>query len=169
MSGRRVSSLVALAAASTAVLGVGVAAPSVQAAPTPASVSTAVGADSVSDRVRRQEAAERASRVSRSLYGVRPSAYIGPFFSARYERTRQCIVKRESGGNYTVTSPGGTYRGAYQFNQGLGDYAARLMKRPDLVGQGVHTWSRFEQDKAFWLVWNHGSGASHWGGGRWHC
>jgi hypothetical protein len=172
MSGRRLPVLVALASATVAVAGLVVVQPAAQAAPATAAAAPVTGAvrtDSLADRIARQEAAERSSRATRSLVGVQPSAYIGPFFNARYERTRQCIVKRESGGYYRVVSSGGAYRGAYQFNQGLGDYAARAMKRFDLVGKPVNMWSRFEQDKAFWVVWNNGSGASHWGGGAWNC
>jgi hypothetical protein len=105
---------------------------------------------------------ERNTKVSRSLRGVRPSAYVGKHYRTRYERTRRCIVRKESGGNYRIASRTGKYQGAYQFNAYLANATARKMGRRDLVGKPMRRWSRFEQDKAFWLVWNNGRGRSHW-------
>jgi hypothetical protein len=108
------------------------------------------------------KAGERDTRVSRSLSGVRSSAYVGKYFSARHERTRKCIVRKESGGNYRIASPGGRYKGAYQFNAGLARATAYKMGRKDLARKPINQWSRFDQDKAFWTVWNHGRGRGHW-------
>ncbi len=105
---------------------------------------------------------ERNKKVSRSMRGVRPSAYIGKKYKSRYERTRRCIVRKESGGNYRIKSRTGKYRGAYQFNAHLASSTARRMGRPDLARKPINTWSRFHQDKAFWTVWNNGRGRSHW-------
>jgi hypothetical protein len=110
-----------------------------------------------------------APAVSTSKKGVRPSAYVGPKYNPRHEKTRRCIVARESSGYYTVSNPSGKYRGAYQMNSGLARAAARKMGRPDLVNKPIDTWSRFAQDRAFWTIWDHGRGRSHWAGGRWHC
>ncbi len=44
-----------------------------------------------------------------------------------------------------------------------------MMGRPDLLGVPVNRWSRFEQDEAFWTIFNRGAGAHHWAGGRWGC
>ena len=104
----------------------------------------------------------RNPRVSRSLRGVRPTAYIGRHYSAKHERTRRCIVRKESGGNYRVKSSGGYYRGAYQFNPGLARATAKRMGRPKMSRTPMNTWSRFHQDKAFWIVWNKGKGRGHW-------
>jgi hypothetical protein len=114
-------------------------------------------------------AGERNPKVSRSLYGVRPSAYIGRHYSPRHEATRRCIVRRESGGNYRIASPGGRYQGAYQFNPALARATALKMGRRDLAGTPMRRWSRFDQDKAFWIVWNHGRGAGHWASTRHSC
>ena len=92
-----------------------------------------------------------------------------PSLLGLYEGTRKCIVRRESGGNYRISSPGGRYRGAYQFNAGLARATAYKMGRRDLAGKPISSWSRFDQDKAFWVVWNHGRGAGHWGGTRHGC
>jgi len=135
----------------------------------PASAGTAAVAASPSAAASAVRAGERNPRVSRSLSGVRASAYIGKYYSSRFEGTRRCIVRRESGGNYRISSPGGRYRGAYQFNSGLARATAYKMGRRDLAGKSISSWSRFDQDKAFWVVWNHGRGAGHWGGTRHRC
>ena len=105
---------------------------------------------------------ERNKRVSRSMRGVRKSAYIGRYYDRRYERTRRCIVRKESGGNYRIKSRGGTYKGAYQFNSYLARHTALKMGRRDLARKPMNKWSRLQQDKAFWIVWNHGRGARNW-------
>jgi hypothetical protein len=105
---------------------------------------------------------ERNKKVSRSLSGVRSSAYVGRYYSPRHERTRKCIVRKESGGNYRIASRTGKYRGAYQFNANLARHTAKKMGRPDLARKPINRWSRFEQDKAFWVVWNNGRGRGHW-------
>ena len=105
---------------------------------------------------------ERNKKVSRSLTGVRASAYIGKYYSSKHEARRRCIVKRESGGNYRIASAGGRYKGAYQFNAALARSTARKMGRSDLANKPINRWSRFDQDKAFWVVWNHGRGAGNW-------
>ncbi len=157
----RLTGVVAAAATAGALVLIGPVSPAsagtVAAAPTPAAAASAV------------RAGERNPRVSRSLSGVRASAYIGKYYSARSEGTRRCIVRRESGGNYRISSPGGRYQGAYQFNAGLARATAYKMGRRDLAGKPIRTWSRFDQDKAFWVVWNHGRGAGHWGGTRHRC
>ena len=105
---------------------------------------------------------ERNTKVSRSMTGIRSSAYVGKYYSSRHEGTRKCIVRKESRGNYRVVSRGGTYRGAYQFNAHLARATAKRMGRPDLADKTFNHWSRFEQDKAFWTVWNHGRGRGNW-------
>jgi hypothetical protein len=105
---------------------------------------------------------ERNTKVSRSMTGIRSSAYIGKYYSSRHESTRKCIVRKESHGNYRIASRNGTYKGAYQFNSHLARQTAKKMGRPDLANKPINQWSRFEQDKAFWTVWNHGKGRGHW-------
>lgn len=160
----RATRLLSAAAAAAVALPLLAAAPA--GASAPASATPAVSSAAAT---RTLPAGERNPKVSRSLRGVRPSAYIGRYYSPRHESTRRCIVRRESGGNYRITSPGGRYRGAYQFNAGLARAAARKMGRSDLVGRPINTWSRFEQDKAFWVIWNHGRGRGHWASTRHRC
>jgi hypothetical protein len=143
---------VALGIGSVAVLGPVTAA-------TAAPVATSVAAASAATAV---PSGERNTRVSRSMTGIRSSAYVGKYYSSRYERTRKCIVRKESGGNYRIASRTGRYRGAYQFNAQLARHTAKKMGRTDLVSRPFNRWSRFEQDKAFWTVWNHGRGRGHW-------
>lgn len=137
----------------------------------PASAAPKAGAPSPALAVVSKDrgSSEVSRSVTRSMVGVRPSAYIGKYYDARYEGVRKCIVKRESEGYYRVVNRSSGAAGAYQFMRRTGAYVARKMGRPDLAGRPANTWTRFEQDKAFWVLWNHGHGRSHWAGGRWHC
>ena len=74
-----------------------------------------------------------------------------------------CVKQRESGGNYGAVSPGGTYRGAYQFYQGSWDNTARHAGRSDLVGVPPNLASPADQD-AMALALLHWVGRSPWGG-----
>lgn len=105
---------------------------------------------------------ERNTKVSRSMSGIRSSAYVGKYYSSRHEGTRKCIVRKESGGNYRIASRTGKYRGAYQFNANLARHTAKKMGHSDLANKPFNQWSRFHQDKAFWTVWNNGRGRGHW-------
>jgi hypothetical protein len=109
-------------------------------------------------------AAEEAARLAweNDMSGIGPSAYTGEYYDPASEATRQCIVGKESGGNYAIVSSNGMYHGAYQFSQSTGNIAAQKMGRPDLVGVPPQTWNRNEQDMAFWVMWDHGAGRSHW-------
>jgi hypothetical protein len=130
------------------IVGPAAAAPAAAAASTPTAAAAPTG--------------ERNTKVSRSMTGVRDSAYVGKHYNRRYERTRKCIVRKESGGNYRIQSRSGTYKGAYQFNSQLARHTAKKMGRPELANKPMNTWSRFDQDKAFWTIWNNGRGRSHW-------
>jgi hypothetical protein len=143
-------------AAATATAGTLLLAAPATAAPTAAPAATSTSSATA------VKAGERNTKVSRSLRGVRDSAYIGRYYNRKHERTRKCIVRKESGGNYRIASRTGKYRGAYQFNAQLARHTAKRMGRPDLARKPINRWSRFEQDKAFWLVWNHGRGRGHW-------
>jgi hypothetical protein len=111
-----------------------------------------------------RKAAEEAERQAwaNTMSGIGPSAYTGQFYDPGYEATRQCIVNKESTGNYAVVSSNGMYHGAYQFMLGTSDNAARAMGRADLVGVPASQWNRAEQDEAFYTTWNHGAGRGHW-------
>ncbi|MDA9790911.1 hypothetical protein N9B81_00630 [bacterium] len=122
------------------------------------------------------------------MRGVEPSLYQGEFFDPKSEQIRQCIVKRESEGQYDVRGGGGNrYYGAYQMSDALADGATHMMLKEhkkilgekaaqslmkELRATPLNEWPRYWQDAAFSTVFNWespGSGASHWAGGRWHC
>lgn len=122
----------------------------------PATASTAASAATAAPT------GERNTKVSRSMSGIRSSAYVGKYYSSRHEGTRKCIVRKESGGNYRIASRTGKYRGAYQFNANLARHTAKKMGHSELANKPFNQWSRFHQDKAFWTVWNNGRGRGHW-------
>ena len=119
-------------------------------------------------RIAAEEAARKAEEEARrkaweaQRYGIGPSAYTGSYYNSGHESTRQCIVRKESGGDYGIRSSNGLWHGAYQFTIGTGNNAARQMGRPDLVGIPANQWTRAEQDQAFWTIWNHGGGRHNW-------
>jgi hypothetical protein len=59
---------------------------------------------------------------------------------------QQCTLEIESHGNYGAVSPGGTYRGAWQFDQSTWDSNAAASGRPDLVGVDPATAAAGDQD-----------------------
>lgn len=99
-----------------------------------------------------------------SANGASGSSYRGSHYAPGYESLRQCIVHRESRGNYQARNPSSGASGAYQFLLSTSNEVARMMDRPDLVGRPAATWSHYEQDTAFWTLFDHGRGISHWGG-----
>lgn len=128
------------------------------------------------------------SPQSLDMRGIQPNLYTGKFFEPSLETKRQCIVKRESEGQYDVRGGGGNnYFGAYQMSDALADGATWMMleEHKTLLGVEpakalmaelrdlpVNQWPRYWQDAAFSTVhnWEYpSSGASHWAGGRWHC
>jgi hypothetical protein len=64
-----------------------------------------------------------------------------------FECWKACTINRESHGNYSDVNGTGTYRGAYQFNQGLWDGQATASGRPDLVGVPPDQASPADQDQ----------------------
>lgn len=128
------------------------------------------------------------SAPTKDLRGVESSLYRGEFYRAQQEDVRQCIVKRESEGHYSVRGGGGSrYFGAYQMSDALADGATWMMldEHSPLLGADVakelmaglrelpaNKWPRYWQDAAFSTIYNWeqpGSGAKHWSGGRWRC
>lgn len=82
--------------------------------------------------------------------------------NSNWESTRLCIMRKESGGNYSIVSSNGKWHGAYQFAVGTSNGVAQSMGRPDLVGIPASRWSPADQDRAFWTLWNNGAGRHHW-------
>jgi len=63
------------------------------------------------------------------------------------ERFLACTRAIESTGNYGAISPGGKYRGGYQFDQRTWDSNAAASGRNDLVGRDPATASAADQDQ----------------------
>ena len=58
----------------------------------------------------------------------------------------QCVLQVESGGNYNAVSPGGTYRGGFQFSQSTWNEAAELAGMPQLINVPPNEATPAEQD-----------------------
>jgi ribosomal protein L24E len=69
----------------------------------------------------------------------------------------------DSSGGYHAVSPGGTYRGAYQFSRSTWDNTARAAGRPDLVGVDPAQAAPADQDFLALQLY-HWQGAAPWGG-----
>ena len=125
------------------------------------------------------------TKAAKDTLGYRRSAYVGRLYEPAYEQYRLCVVQREGGANYTVINSGWprTY-GVYQFLDGwkysiLDRLAPEFISwygkpafeevRAKLLNKHINQWNRFWQDAAFWLIFDHGKGASNWQGGRWFC
>jgi hypothetical protein len=111
------------------------------------------------------------------MRGVEPSTYKGQWYSKRAEEFRQCVIRRESHGNYRAVNHLG-YAGAYQFGRdwqhGLPYMVAaelramgmwpKAAKRVRVILQRlpINRWSREMQDIAFFVAYAHGKGMRHW-------
>jgi hypothetical protein len=69
----------------------------------------------------------------------------------------------DSAGGYRAVSPGGLYRGAYQFLRSTWDIVARRVGRYDLVGVDPAAAAPHDQD-VLALALYHWQGAAPWGG-----
>ena len=87
------------------------------------------------------EAVDRFLRSRSATGGGRGSRCGGNFACFQ-----QCTLEIESHGNYGAVSPGGTYRGAWQFDQSTWDSNAAASGRPDLVGVDPATAQPGDQD-----------------------
>jgi hypothetical protein len=115
------------------------------------------------------KAARGSNPTGQDLTAIKPSLYTGPFYDARFEIIRRCIVKREAEGDYTVVNSESRAAGAYQFMPGTSHVVATMIGRPDLRNVPANEWPRVAQDQGFWTLWDHGAGARHWANGRYDC
>jgi hypothetical protein len=69
----------------------------------------------------------------------------------------------DSAGGYRAVSPGGVYRGAYQFLRSTWNNEARAAGRPDLVGVDPAAAAPADQDQIALFLFQH-AGAAPWGG-----
>lgn len=106
---------------------------------------------------------------SRGIASVPFSSYHGKYYSPRHEQARRCIIWRESRNKPTVVNRSSSAGGLYQFTPTTARNVAKMMGRRDLMWVHPSRWSRKSQDQAFWTLWNHGRGRSHWAGGSWRC
>lgn len=126
------------------------------------------------------------SQAAADIRGYRASLYTGAFHDKRFDQYRLCVVQRESGGRYDLTT--GTFHGAYQFG-GAYNTSSRVADRmrAELVAEygseatvelnrlartPIYSWNRYWQDAAFWTTFNRGAGWRQWSaewGASWNC
>lgn len=82
-----------------------------------------------------------------------------------FECFKTCTLAHESdsAGGYVAISPGGKYRGAWQFDQSTWDSNAAAIGRDDLVGQDPATVAPGDQDAVARGTWEK-RGNGPWGG-----
>jgi len=76
---------------------------------------------------------------------------------------KECTLDIESDGNYGAISPGGTYRGAWQFDQRTWDSNSATSGRHDLVGTDPATAAPGDQDAIAYDLYQR-RGNQPWGG-----
>ena len=113
------------------------------------------------DEARKADAAQKAAaarRATESATAARaaPAPRSGDPTAEQWARLRDC----ESAGNYSATSAGGRFRGAYQFDQATWDQAAQAYF-PNLLGVDPAAASPADQD-AVALVLFRQRGTSPW-------
>ena len=87
----------------------------------------------------------------------------GPAAATTSTASSECTLDIESDGNYAAVSPGGTYRGAWQFDQATWDSNAASSGRPDLVGLDPASAAQADQDQIAHDTWQR-RGNQPWGG-----
>jgi hypothetical protein len=90
---------------------------------------------------------------------------IDPVSSLSNDPFLACTRAHESAraGGYSAVSGSGTYRGAYQFDQGTWNSAAQLAGRDDLVGVDPASAAPADQDLLAMTLF-HARGTQPWGG-----
>jgi peptidoglycan hydrolase CwlO-like protein len=92
-----------------------------------------------------------------------PPSGSGGVSSVHDEPFLVCTRARESDGNYSVVSSGGTYYGAYQFATTTWNVTASHLGRLDLVGVLPSRASAADQDEMAWALYQW-QGNAPWGG-----
>ena len=112
------------------------------------------------------------------LFDSSISLYKGRKYVEEDNKLRFCVRFRESRHAYGANTGTGKYRGAYQASTEMARGMAWMIQKelkatgtPAIVAERIgkklrankiNNWSIYYQDMAFWLVWNHGEGKSHW-------
>ena len=108
--------------------------------------------------------------------GYQPSLYKGKWHSPKHEEFRKCVMYQESRYNYRAANKTSSARGAYQFLDRAWRVSLTFMMIPeekksgghrvkeirDLRDKPIHKWSRYWQDRAFWVAFRFGKGKQHW-------
>jgi hypothetical protein len=125
------------------------------------------------DRIRKEEAylaeVKRqaiAEAWRRAAQAARPQAAASPRTSrcnGDFACFKACTLEIESHGNYAAVSPGGTYRGAWQFDQRTWDGAVARAGHPEWSGRDPATAPPAVQDAAAHQLYRE-RGNQPWGG-----
>lgn len=103
--------------------------------------------------------------VAAALFAVGcfPSGSNGSLSGHHNDPFLTCVRGVESGGNYQALSPGGQYRGAYQFLQATWDSTANHIGARDLIGVDPASASPTLQDDMAWALYQW-QGSGPWAG-----
>ncbi len=112
---------------------------------------------------RQIDAAVRSSRRTETRVVSTTAGQPAPSGDAVWGRFRECTFAFESGGDYGIVSPGGTYHGAWQFLPSTWNAVAGRMGRHDLVGVLPSLATPTDQDAVAHQLWLE-SGNRPWGG-----
>lgn len=127
-----------------------------------AAVKLAALRDAAPELVAQRQAAIAAAAVVIAPRAVVTGAPLGSC-SGAFDCFRTCTLGIESGGNYAAISAGGTYRGAWQFDQQTWDSNAATAGRADLVGADPATVNPSSQDQVAATLYSI-RGNQPWGG-----
>jgi len=122
--------------------------------------------------------AEKLSSTERKALwlGDQPSLYKGEWHSPEHEEFRECVMYQESRFNYRAENKTSSAKGAYQFLDSQWRISLTHMMIPEEKKSGGHRikeirdlrkdpiskWSRYWQDRAFWVAFRFGQGKQHW-------
>lgn len=123
-----------------------------------------------------QEHRAARSDLADDMKGYEPSLYRGKWYDSKWEKSRKCIMKRESHFSYRAANKSSSARGAYQFldSQWRDGLVWMMLKESKRKGDGlsaeiktlfdkpIHKWSRYYQDRAFYTALQNGNGKKHW-------
>jgi len=107
----------------------------------------AAAADAARQEAERQATATTLSAANRAVAAASRNGPVTSTNGSDVEAFLACTRWIESRGNYAAVSPGGTYRGAYQFDQPTWDGNAAASGRHDLVGMDPARAAPADQDQ----------------------
>ena len=115
-----------------------------------AQAKAASAAAAAAERAAQAQAAAAAARAARPTPST-PAAPQGfsagpPSGDPPLPPFLECVLQKESGGNYGAVSPGGTYMGGFQFSQATWNEAAVLAGMPQLINVPPNEATPAQQD-----------------------